>query len=227
VGDRVLVLEWAISEPTNRIELAATGDFVGELQLAPSENNSEAWAIASDGEVARSMHVGDFGSLRIRVERFADDGTVRWSDTFGDPADRQLAVITGDSGETYVAFAQSPDIEGTVMLRRYESDGGPSWTLPVQSAAGYAYGYVIVGSSAPDDTILLTGTRNVGDTQPAWIVRISPDGSVVCDFETDFPPPLGRGHGYAVIGTVGGGAVVLASYEDDDNLSNPWLGAID
>lgn len=136
-----------------------------------------AVATLPDGIVAGGSTGGGSGTERAWLGRFANDGTLVWSETFDDDPESRIEALArrpsggvvagGDRGfgadDDGVGFVAAIDGGGTRRWIRDYSTGDWNWMREVCPAS---------------DGYYLLGTREVtnGERRGAWIVRVDADG---------------------------------------------------
>ena len=229
---RILLLESSYEEPTVLIALDSAGNLLTQSLLAtPADVTADQRAIGPDGSVYLAGNIEDgIGGHPMWIARFAADGSLAWSETFGTPKqDAALALTAGRDGEVYLAHTAKMPGHTDYVLRRHDPDGALAWTaiLPLTDT----YAPTVPGSGLHcDGSPLLAGgigrLQGPDDAWPGknlWAARYQADGAPTWTFEQVFDLPVIESEASRIAGAADGDVIVAGSYLFGE-VDVPWLG---
>lgn len=230
VGERIFVLETSHDEPIRRLELDASGNLVGDVELESTrELRRLALGLGPDGAPVVAGMIENPHNLW--VGRFGPDGAAAWSDRFGSLDDDPGEVTAGPDGEVWLTWSTSTPQAMEHRLRRYDGDGAPAWTelLTVTASDDLAAASAV----RCDGALVLVGRTEapLGPDVPdlhadLWAEAFARDGQSLWRFETAFPPPVSGG-GSSLAVDLAGDVIVGGSFRTGPELSaEPWLGRL-
>ncbi|MDD5645682.1 MAG: hypothetical protein PHW86_00755 [Candidatus Bipolaricaulis sp.] len=162
-------------------------DSSGELSWAravsgPGREYGQAICATSDGGcvVAGFTTSAGEGAEDALLVRFAADGKVLWTRTFGgEGPDMALGVCaTGDGGFTLCGYTMSAGQGGSdLWVVRVDTEGTALWTATAGGPRNER-GYAIEQSADGTFTVIGT-TTTAGGNYDSTVVRLTPDGEVV------------------------------------------------
>lgn len=228
----VSVLVRAHDEAPALIRLDALGVALSEVTLAaPAGLSVEQQALTADGA---AILAGDLelplGQHALWVGRFAGDGSLAWSDSFGGLDDTPTALIpASDDGEVLMAWSTSGPGGIDNSLRRYDPAGATLWTvaLPLSGLDSGVSG----GARRCDGVVLLTGSTDAppamgstwGFRRELWVGAYAADGAQLWARDLGFGALESNGQANDVASAADGDAIVVGGFTSESD-QGPWLG---
>ncbi|MEM6928398.1 MAG: hypothetical protein AAF602_15800 [Myxococcota bacterium] len=231
VGDDVFAVG-AIGSGANQdfwaARLDASGDVVWARRLGGASDDAPT-ALLADGDVFVAVgSTRSFGGTNISgwAVGLSGDGELLWQRTYEQ---------TTGGNEMLTGVIPAPGgyrITGHVFGEALLLEVGPTGVLDRASVfeSGSSFHQVYSSVETADGGALLAGVTGIGDTSDTWLLRLTPDSTVL--WSTAFGGPFGEEAGgitsasnlaEAVVETDDDGVVVASNVQRDETSWDAWL----
>ncbi|MEN0062333.1 MAG: hypothetical protein AAGA48_09280 [Myxococcota bacterium] len=183
-------------------------------------HDGNVWVVVGE---TRSFDVNNIGGWAVG---FDASGNVPWQRVYDQP---------GAGNEVLTGVIPSPDgyritghIFGDALLLEVDDSGALERASTFESGSNFHQIYASAGTA--DGGAVLAGVTNIGDASDTWLLRLTPQGTVL--WSTGYGGPFGEAPGgitsasdlaQAVVVTDDDGLVVVSNVQRDETSWDLWL----